>query len=221
MMAARVAASGPAEETEAAAGHSPLRRCLVTRRTLPKARLIRFVVDPAGNLVPDLDGKLPGRGMWLQARRDVVETACAKGSFARAAERPVTVPAGLAERVAGLLARRCLDLLGLARRAGGIAAGFEQAREWLRAGRAAALVEATDAAEGGRGKMAGAAREVPLVELFTAAELGAALGRDNAVHVALARGRLARRFVADALRLAGFRAEGRVVLPPAEAAANE
>lgn len=196
----------------------PLRRCIATRRILPKERLIRFVVDAEGVVVPDLEGRLPGRGLWLQARRDVVETACAKSSFAKAARIQVKVPDVLAERVEALLRRRCLDLIGLARRASQVAAGFEQARGWLRDGRAGVLIAASDGADGGRGKLAALAREVPLVELFTAAELGAALGRERAVHVALARGSLARRLVLEATRLAGFRPAGGLTLPSAEPA---
>ena len=80
-------------------GTGPFRRCIVSRESLPKERLIRFVVDPQGALLADLEGQLPGRGLWLQARRDVVETACARGSFAKAARAAVKVPPGLAESI--------------------------------------------------------------------------------------------------------------------------
>jgi predicted RNA-binding protein YlxR (DUF448 family) len=215
------AASGQPGTDEQEEPRGPLRRCIVTRAVLPKARLIRFVVDPGGMLVPDLEGTLPGRGLWLQARRDVVETACAKGSFAKAARQAVKIPDGLADRLETLLRRRCLDLIGLARRAGRVAAGFEQVRAWLREGRAAVLIAACDGAEGGRGKMAGLAPDLPLVELFTATELGAALGREQAVHVALGPGALAKRLVVEGLRLAGFASAGRVTLPAADVAESE
>lgn len=206
-----------ADDTETEA-RGPLRRCAVSRQTLPKERLVRFAIDPAGNLVFDLEGRLPGRGIWLQARRDVVETACAKGSFAKAARAAVNVPARLADRIEAGLRRRCLDVIGLARRAGQVAAGFEQASGWLRDGRAALVLAATDGAEGGRGKMAALGRGLPLIELFSAAELGAALGRDHAVHVVLARGGLAKRLVVESLRLAGFASTGKVTLPPEDTA---
>jgi uncharacterized protein len=199
----------------------PLRRCVVTRRVLPKERLVRFVLGPDGILVADLEGRLPGRGIWLQARRDVVETACAKGSFAEVAHAPVKVPDGLADRIELQLRRRCLDLIGLARRAGQLAAGFERAGAWLREGRAGVIVAAIDGAEGGRGRLASLGRDVPLVELFSAAELGAALGRDHAVHVVLGRGALARRLVVEGLRLCGFASSGKVVLPPEDPAGAE
>ena len=191
----------------------PLRRCIVTRSVLPKERLLRFVVGPDATLAIDLEGDLPGRGIWLQARRDVVETACAKGSFAKAARCAVAVPDGLADRVAERLSRRCLDLLGLARRAGQIASGFEQVRAMLREGRAGALLAAVDGAEGGRGKMAGLGREVALIELFSAAALARAIGREHAVHVALARGALARRLIVEATRLQAVSGAGKVALP--------
>ena len=43
----------------------PERRCIVTRATGPKEGLIRFVLGPDDEVVPDLAGKLPGRGIWV------------------------------------------------------------------------------------------------------------------------------------------------------------
>ena len=183
----------------------PERRCIVTGQVRPKAELLRFVVGPDGEVVPDIGARLPGRGIWLCARRDVVNTAVAKRLFARAARRAATVPADLADRVDALLARRCLDLLGLARRAGQAVCGFEKVRAELKGRRAAVVIEARDAAQDGRGKMRALAGGLPVVELFDAAELGAVFGRDAAVHVALAPGRLAGRLVEEATLLAGFR----------------
>ena len=99
-------------------GPYPLRKCIATGALRPKDEMLRFVVGPDGSLVPDLDGCLPGRGLWLSAERDMVNTACAKGLFARAARRKVGLPENLADRLDSLMVRRCLDLIGLARRAG-------------------------------------------------------------------------------------------------------
>jgi len=184
----------------------PERRCAVTGAVRPKKELLRFVLSPEGEVVPDVGGGLPGRGIWLCARRDVVNTAVAKRSFAKAARRGATVPADLADRVEALLARRCLDALGLARRAGQAVCGFEKVRAELKARRVAVLVEARDAALGGRGKLRALAGGLPVVELFDAAEMGCVFGRDAVVHVAVAPGRLAGRFLEDGALLAGFRA---------------
>lgn len=167
--------------------------------------MLRFVVGPGGELVPDVEARLPGRGLWLTPRRDIVERAVAKRLFARAARRPVLVPPELADRIEALLVQRCRDGLGLARRSGVAVAGFERAAEAVRRGDAGLLVFALDGADAGRRKMAGLGRAVPSAAVLTAAELGAAFGREHVVHVAVGPGRLALRLLADLRRLAGFR----------------
>ena len=95
-----------------------VRRCLVTRETLPMDRLIRFCVSPDRMVVPDLAHKLPGRGMWVTADRDLVETACGKGLFAKAAHAKVTCPEDMDGLIKSLFVKRLQSLLGLARKAG-------------------------------------------------------------------------------------------------------
>lgn len=183
----------------------PLRRCLASRAERPLGEMVRFVVAPDGELVPDVDGRLPGRGLWLLADRDMLRRACAKGLFAKAARTAVRIPDDLAERVERLLTQRCLDRIGLARRAGQAVAGFEKVRSMVRAGQAGVLLQASDGAAGGRTKIEALAAAVPRIDLFGAVELGAAVGRDHAVHMALAKGRLAEELMRDAHRLQGFR----------------
>jgi predicted RNA-binding protein YlxR (DUF448 family) len=101
----------------------PLRRCLVTREIRPKGELLRFVVGPDDRLLTDPAERMPGRGLWLTPRRDIVATAAAKGLFAKAARRRVVLPSDLAGEVEQLLRARCLALLGLARRAGQLRTG--------------------------------------------------------------------------------------------------
>jgi predicted RNA-binding protein YlxR (DUF448 family) len=188
----------------------PTRRCLVTGAIRPTAEMLRFVVDPAGRIVADPANRLPGRGLWLTARRDIVAEAVGKRLFARAAKAQVAIEAGLEDRIEALLARRCGEILGLARRAGLVLAGFVKVKAALAKGEVAILVEASDGAEDGRGKLGAAASGLPVVSCLSASEAGAALGREHAVHVALKPGRLADLFLAEARRLAGFRAGARV-----------
>ena len=148
-----------------------MRRCLLTRAVMPRDRLIRFVVDPDGQVVPDVDRRLPGRGLWLSPGRDMIEMASRKRAFARSARRAVTVPPDLADRVESALSRRCLDLLGLARRAGQVVSGFESVRARLREAAGEASAERLPA----RGR-AGRGREVrpaPPAVLFAARDGGA------------------------------------------------
>jgi hypothetical protein len=111
----------------------------------------------------------------LTPRRDIVDRAVAKRVFARVARRPVTAPPELADRIESLLARRCCDAIGLARRAGLAVAGFERVGEAVRRGRAGLLLFALDGAEGGRGKLPAVARDLPSARVLTAAELGGRL----------------------------------------------
>jgi uncharacterized protein len=188
----------------------PLRRCIVTRERLPKERLIRFVVAPDRTIVPDLAATLPGRGIWLSARLDVLETARAQGglgrAFARAARGPVTVPPDLPAVLEAALVRRIGELLGLARRAGQAVAGFDKAREWLRAGRVSLILQASDGSAAERARfLSGAADRVAVWAPLPAVALGRMFGRDHVVHVAVAPGRLAERLTIEAARLGGLR----------------
>jgi len=179
----------------------PMRRCIVTRESLPKEAMLRFVLGPDRQLVPDLGGRLPGRGMWLSARADVLERALSRGAFHRAARGQVQLPPDLRARIETGLKGRIRDQVGLARRAGQAVSGFQQVREWLQAGRAALLVEASDGSLSERDRLAGR-RGTPMVAVLTAGELGAVFGRDHAVHVAIAPGRIADMLVQEAGRLA-------------------
>ncbi|MGD0143587.1 MAG: RNA-binding protein [Rhizomicrobium sp.] len=186
------------------------RRCIVTGEALPESRLIRYVADPEGRIVPDVAAVLPGRGIWVSASRDILGRAIAKNLFARAAKAQVVTPVDLADRTeAQLVARMCGDL-GMARRSGAIVLGFDNvARALDGQPPPAVLVEAADGAADGRRKLAGtaAARGLKpvLVDVLTNAELSLALGRENVIHAALKPGRLAERLAFQAGRLEGFR----------------
>lgn len=191
---------------KSAAVSVPFRRCIVTRESLPKPEMIRFVVDPSGVLTPDLAARLPGRGLWLTAQRDIVETARTKRLFGRAARRSVTIPEALADRLEAMLAKRCTGQLGLANRAGQLVAGFSQVRDWLRSGKAAILVIAADSLGRDAKELERIGRDLQLVRALTTQEMGSAIGRERIVHMAIAPGRLAGALEREAKRLAGFRA---------------
>lgn len=181
----------------------PERRCIVTGDVKLAEELLRFVVGPEGQVVFDAAGKLPGRGLWLSPRLDVLQTAAKKGSFSKAAKARVLVPENLAEQVTSQLRARCLNRIGLARGAGQLTQGFEKVRSVLKAGPAGVLLQASDASQDGREKVMRLAAGMPVVTLFTAAEIGQAIGRDNAVHAAISPGKMAQAFLCDARKLAG------------------
>lgn len=181
----------------------PERRCVVTGDVAPKHGLIRFVVGPEAMVVPDLAGKLPGRGIWVTSDRAAMQKAT-KAVFSRAAKSPVTVPDGLADLIEAALARRVVDLVALTRKSGRAVCGFEKVKGWLADGKAKVLLQASDGSDRGKGKL-----WTPTggrwFGCLTAAELGMAFGRDSVVHAALAAGGLAERVVEEAAKLSGFR----------------
>jgi predicted RNA-binding protein YlxR (DUF448 family) len=184
---------------------APQRRCIVSGETHDRSTLLRFVVGPDGAVVPDVEARLPGRGLWLLPRRDIVDRAVTKRVFARAARSPVLASPELADLVETLLARRCRDSLGLARRAGLAVAGFERVSEAVRRSDATLLLFALDSAEAGRRKLAALAPRATLATVLDSGELSEVFGREQAMFVAVGSGPLHARLVLDIERLAGFR----------------
>ncbi len=78
------------------------RTCALTRELKPVAEMIRFVVGPAGDAVPDVKRKLPGRGIWVTAtrarNRGCNETQCICPRLQ--AGRPCCLRSGRANRAA-------------------------------------------------------------------------------------------------------------------------
>lgn len=182
----------------------PERRCIATGDSQPKAGLIRFVVGPDARIVPDVMGKLPGRGIWVAADRGALDKAVAKKLFARSAKQAVEVPEGLLAQVERQLARRVIDGIALARKAGQAIAGYEKVKTWLDRGDAAVLIQAIDGSGRGKSKLS-TPQNGRYIGWLTADELGLAFGRDHVIHSALAPGRLSQRVVEDATRLKGVR----------------
>ena len=170
--------------------------------------MLRFVVGPERQIVPDLAARLPGRGIWLSARRDVLETARSRNAFARAARAPVTVPPDLTQLVEDGLTRRVTELLGLARRAGQANFGFERAREWLGGNRAGLVIQARDGSPDERARFLSGWRDLPAAAPLSGSALGAVFGRDHVVHVVIAPGRLAETLRVETDRLAGIAGRG-------------
>jgi hypothetical protein len=188
----------------------PLRTCIVTGETMTPERMIRFVVGPEGDVVPDLARRLPGRGMWLKAERAIVEQAVAKKAFSRTARTAVKAAADLPQRLEKLLLDRALEDLSRARRAGRAVAGFVKVEQMIGQRRAGLLVVADEADGDGLGKLQ--ASGLPIERLGGAANLGGVFGREQAVYVAVARddasGAFIQRIASGAARWRRYRSNG-------------
>jgi hypothetical protein len=203
MLSATDIAHVEATEVVDTASDGPMRRCVVTGKTGKRETFLRFVEAPDGTVVPDIEGKLPGRGLWLTVSRAALEQAVARNAFAKAAKKNLKASPELPAMVEKLLLRRAIESLSLAKRAGVIVAGFTKAKAAIERGGIGLMVEALDASRAERARLGG--RDIPTVSVLSAEEMGAALGRENAVHVAVRDGAMAQRLRDDLMRLAAFR----------------
>lgn len=188
----------------------PMRTCIATGVEGAPEQMIRFVVGPEGEVVPDLARRLPGRGMWVRAERAALEKAVEKKLFSKAARAPVKASAELVDRVEHLLLERTLADLGRARRAGRAVAGYVKVEQMIGRHQVGLLVVADEADGDGLQKLR--ATGLPLERLGDAAALGGIFGREQAVYVAIARddagGAFIERISVGAARWRGFRLNG-------------
>jgi uncharacterized protein len=204
-----------AEETDAGPRHRAAGRerlCIATRTVRPIDEMIRFVIGPDDVVVPDLQRRLPGRGVWVTAKRDVLASAVKRNAFAKGFKRPVSASPDLVTLTDQLLERASLGSLAMARKAGLIETGFARVEIAIAEGHIAALIHAADAAPDGVRKLATAARRhlgaavsLPMVTAFSSSQLDLALGRSNVIHAALLRGAAGEAFLARYRNLLRFR----------------
>lgn len=204
-----------------------VRMCAVTRQVRPIDDLIRFVVSPQGEVVPDLKRKLPGRGLWISASRKAVEEAVRRHQFSKGFKRDVRVSPTLAADTESLLARSAIDALAMAAKAGQVISGFAKVEDALGRRQAQgrtqgrtqapihALIHASDGAADGIRKLDAIARqnagindesrEFPVVTALTSEQLDLALGRSNVIHAALLAGPASKTFLSRSHILVRYR----------------
>jgi predicted RNA-binding protein YlxR (DUF448 family) len=176
--------------------HEPERTCIVSRATRPPNQLIRFVIGPGNEVVPDLKRRLPGRGVWVSATAEAVNEAVQRRLFNRAFKGEVKACPDLAARIEQALRQDLAQGLSLANKAGAVVTGFAKVEAAIRDGDIAALLHAADAAEDGRRKLEGVLRKrfgatisaIPVIGELTGEEMDLALGRSHVIHAALVAG---------------------------------
>jgi len=189
------------------------RTCALTRQLKPVEDMVRFVLGPGAETVPDVKRKLPGRGIWITGTRAAIEEAVKRNVFARGFKRELRVARDLAAQTEQLIERAALDALAIAGKAGTAVSGFSRVEEAVGRDDIRALIHAADAGDDGKRKLtaalhrntAGKSREIVTIDAFTGAQLDLALNRPNVVHAALLAGPGSETFLARAARLTRFR----------------
>jgi uncharacterized protein len=192
-----------------------MRMCAVSRKVKPVDQLIRFVLSPQGEVVPDLKRKLPGRGLWITASRARVAEAVRRNQFSRGFKRDVRAAQTLASDTEKLLVRSAIEALAMAAKAGQVVSGFAKVEEALAGGQATALIHASDGAADGIRKLDAIVRQrggnhgesliFPIVTELTSSELDLALGRANVIHAALLAGPAGKPFLSRSQILVRYR----------------
>src|SRR3979490_2013971 len=196
-----------------------MRMCAVTRAVRPIDELIRFVVAPSGEVIPDLKRKLPGRGLWVSASRQAVAEAVRRNQFGKGFKRDVLIAPTLAADTESLLVRGVIEALAMAAKAGQVVSGFskvEGAREQRQGPNSGkALIRAWEGGGDGIRKLDAVVRknagngdeshEFPVVRALTSAQLDLALGRSNVIHAALLPGPASKTFLSRSHTLIRYR----------------
>ncbi len=188
------------------------RTCAVSREVLPVTELLRFVMAPDKTVVVDVKGTLPGRGVWVTAKKSVLQEAIKKRAFSRGFKEQVNAEEGLADHTDVLLEQAALGALSMSRKAGNLVTGFSKVEAALKKESVIALVHATDASEDGVRKLAAVAASrfgkvdrLSVIRLFTSDQMSTHLGRENVIHAVLLAGEAGRNFLKNAQRLAQYR----------------
>jgi uncharacterized protein len=192
-----------------------MRMCAVTREVRPIDELIRFVVSPTGEVVPDLKRKLPGRGLWVSASRRVVAEAVRRNQFGKGFKRAVQVAPALSETTEALLVRSLVEALAMAAKAGQVVSGFGKVETALALRQVQILIHAADGAADGIRKLDAIARQnagiddesrqLLVVTALTSEQLDLALGRSNVIHAALLAGPASKTFLSRSHTLVRYR----------------
>lgn len=175
------------------------RKCILSGEREAREGLIRLALGPDDVVAPDIRAKAPGRGAWIGVDRAALDAANAKGRLKGALARAfksgnVSAPADLGARIADALERDALNRLGLESRSGALLIGSERIQDAARKGQVRLLLHAADASADGTRKLDQAWRvgsdaegsdlrgmTLPVGRTI----LSMALGRENAVHVAV------------------------------------
>ncbi|HEV2558768.1 MAG TPA: RNA-binding protein [Microvirga sp.] len=176
--------------------NEPERTCIVSRTVRPPAEMIRFVLGPDAQVVPDLRHKLPGRGVWVTGTAPMVEEAVRRRLFARAFKAEAKAPPTLAADIEVALRTDLRQSLALANKAGTVVTGFGKVEATIAEKPVVALIHATEAAQDGRRKLANGLRKrfgeaisaFPVITDLSEDELDLALGRSHVIHAALVAG---------------------------------
>jgi len=171
------------------ATEAEMRKCVLTGKVLPKDELLRFILLKDGTVLPDFNKKLDGHGFYLSNSKALLQELSAKANpLNKILHTKTIIREDMPQIVEQILYKRGLDAVNLARKAGDLISGFEKIKEAIAKGKAAFVIEATDAGDDGKQKIAAMSKDVEKFIIYDVAALSKALNRENTVHLAVKKG---------------------------------
>ena len=161
------------------------RKCLVTGVTIEKKNLIRFVLSPQNDLVADINQKLPGRGYWVKAERQIVLKAIKKNILIKATKQEVSIEKNVLERIESQLKKKIINQISLCRKAGMAIFGFDKIKVALSKNNIGLLIQAIDGSDKEKKRILNKSIPKIINNCFTASDLGKAFSREKVVHCAI------------------------------------
>tara|TARA_A100001015_G_scaffold298340_1_gene380944 strand:+ start:1643 stop:2239 length:597 start_codon:yes stop_codon:yes gene_type:complete len=177
------------------------RKCAITGSLIKRKFLLRFVVSPDGSILPDLNQKLPGRGVWLTLDRAIIQKAIIKDVFSKTLRKKVLIPENLLANTIVLVKKYIVQKISLARKAGFAICGFDKVNSALKLGNVAILIQAIDGSHKEKNRLQKKIFHYDKTECLQSFELGMAFGRDNVIHAAILNGRFVENIKYDITRL--------------------
>lgn len=183
------------------AADNGLKVCLVTKKTLPRKEMLRFVISPAGDVVFDVSERLPGAGFWVAADKKTLDLAVSKKLFSKAAGRSVQIPVSLSETVEKELKEYCVSLLCLARKAGLLVLGFENVKKSLSFAEVGMAFEASDSVSNRKNSLYRPTDDFPVFSFLSREELGQTTRQNIQAHVLVLKSKLADKLIQTAQKI--------------------
>ncbi|MEE2901658.1 MAG: DUF448 domain-containing protein [Myxococcota bacterium] len=185
------------------------RQCAFTRRKWPKDVLLRLELDHQGAILVDLQNILKGRGVYLtpsEFRRALQPKALHRLFKGKAAPMSEDEIENLLRITSERLTSRVCELIGLGRRTGKLAFGFEAVGRAIQnlKYRPMTVLATNDIAPRSENKiqqLISNTDQVELVRALTKEVLGRTLGRETVSVVAVWHPKIGRRFLNEVTRL--------------------
>lgn len=174
--------------------------------------MIRFVIAPDGDIVADLEAKLPGRGAYTCNSITCVRDAVQKRQFNRAFKAEIQQPSAdkLIMNISERMQNRILGYIGLANKAGKLTSGGSMVSDAIKSAHKPGLILlAADISESIAEKIEHTAsyHSIPCLRVMTKDDFGSIIGKAPRSALAIKQGGFVTQLIHEIQRYRNFLGE--------------